>query len=445
MGPSRTLLTLVAAALVCTTATAETIALFNARLIDGTGAPPQEKRTVIVQDGRITAIMDSGSRPLPGGVRSIDLDGLTLMPGLIDSHVHLLLPGYRLPGFSIDPAEVPKRREDDMARLLKSGITTVREMAGDARIARDLQRRQASGEIEGPAIRYSAVFFGPRFLEDERSRASASGLEPGTAPWSKLVTPELDIVRAMQEAKAAGATGVKLYASLTANQIAALSREARRQGLLVWTHSVVFPAGTLEVLAAGTDTLVHAKGMVTIAGTDGIPDDFATGTRQWMASRPYATIDPDGPEFRSAFAEMVRRGTILEPALMADGERRPKPLPAALAALRDWSCRATGAAHRAGVAIAAGTDSVLWEPFDLQRELARLVDCGLTPLEAIRAATQTNARALGMADTHGTVEVGKAADLIAVAGDPSTDINATRDVRLVMQAGRLVVDPSTAD
>ena len=438
----RALIAFLTTALLSVSAAAETIALVDARLIDGTGSPPQDRRTVIVEDGRIAAIFASGSRPLPAGSRSIDSQGLTLMPGLIDSHVHFMLPEYRSAGAKIDMAKVIRQREADLGVLLRSGVIAVRELAGDARIASELQRRQASGEVEGPAIRFAAVFFGPRFLEDARSQTSAPGLVPGTAAWSRLVTPELDIERAMKEAKATGATGVKLYASLTAEQLTALSREARRQGLLVWTHSVLFPAGTLDVLAAGTDTLVHSKGMVTIAGLDGIPDNYDEGTRLWMRSRPFSQIDPDGPAFRAAYAEMVRQGTILEPALMADGERRPKPLPAWLAAMRDWSCRATGAAHRAGVAIAAGTDSATLEPFDVQRELARLVDCGMTPLEAIRAATQTNARALGMGETHGTVEVGKAADLMAVTGDPLADINATKNVRLVIQAGRVVLAPN---
>jgi imidazolonepropionase-like amidohydrolase len=437
----RTLIFLFAAALLPRAATAETLALVNARLIDGTGTPPQEKRTVLVDDGRIAAIFETGSRPLPAGSRQIDLEGLTLMPGLIDSHVHFMLPEYRSPDSQVDLAKVIEQREVDLHALLRSGVTAVREMAGDARIARALQRRQERGEIDAPAIRFSATFFGPGFLEDRRSITSAWDLEPGSAAWSRLVTPELDIARAMMEARATGATGVKLYASLTTHQLAELSREARRQGLLVWMHSVIFPTGTLEALAAGVDTLVHAKGMVTIAGLEGIPDNFGEGTRQWMSGRPYSELDPDGPAFRAAYADMVGQGTILEPALMADGERLPGPLPAQLAAVRDWSCRATGAAHRAGVEIAAGTDSAGLDTFDVQREMARLVECGLTPLEAIRAATHVNARALGMADTHGTVEVNKAADLIAVAGDPATDIHATRNIRMVIQTGRLIIAP----
>lgn len=285
------------------------------------------------------------------------------------------------------------------------------------------------------------MFFGPRFLEDARARTSARGLEPGTAPWSRLVTPESDMARAMEQARATGATGIKLYASLTPDQLRALSQQARKQGLLVWSHSVVFPSGSVEAVAAGVDSLIHAKGMVTVAGLQDIPDDFEAGTRKWMISRDFAAIDPEGPAFRAFYAEMVRRGTILEPALMADGDLAPQPLPHPRAAMRDWACRATAAAHRAGVPISAGTDSVNWKAGVLQRELARLVECGLSPLQAIHSATEVNARALGIDGTHGTVAIGKAADLIAVAGDPAQDIAATNAVRMVMQGGRLVIRP----
>lgn len=441
MGLLHRLTILLLAAFAWAPAAAEPLAISGVVLIDGTGAPPQPGRTVLVADGRIAAIFADGTRPLPPGTRLVHLPGHSLLPGLIDAHVHFSLDAYNLPGAPADPEEARRRREADMAMLLRSGVTAVRELAGDARLTGDLQRRQASGEIEGPAIRFAAVFYGPRFLEDPRAQGQAAGLEPGTAPWSRLVTPGLDIGRAMAEARATGATGVKLYASLDADQLVELSREARRYGLLVWTHSVVFPTGTAEALAAGADSLIHAKGMVTVAGTEGIPGDFAAGTRQWMMSRPFAEIDPEGPAFEAVYAEMVRQGTILEPALMADGDLAPQPLPPPRAAMRDWACRATGAAYRAGVSIGAGTDTGRWRPGILQRELARLVECGLTPLDAIHAATSVNARALGMAETHGTVEPGKAADLIVVAGDPARDIAALNDIRVVVQAGRVVVAP----
>jgi imidazolonepropionase-like amidohydrolase len=409
------------AALVPGVARAELLAIRNVLLIDGTGAPPKPNQTVIVRDGKIADIHPSGSRALPAAATVIDAQGLTLLPGLIDAHVHVSNATDRVV---------------QLRALLNSGITTVRDLAGDARITGSLARRAASGEIASPAIFYPAVMFGPGFFEDERSQKSAAGTVPGTSPWSRVVTRDSDIAAVVRDAKGTGATALKIYASLTPDLVKALTEEAHRQGMLVWAHTVIFPAGVEHAVEAGADSVIHSKGMISLGRND-VPDTFRAGTEVWVQQFDYAATDPQSPQFQKLYADMVRRGTILEPALMADGERRPKPLPAWLAAMRDWSCRATRAAHEAGVTIGAGTDGRL-VPGELQSELVRLVECGLSPLDAIRAATLNNAKATGIEKTHGTVEAGKAADLVLVDGNPAEDISATRNVRLVVQRGRVV-------
>lgn len=423
MGLFGTSIALLAAMTLPTAATAETIVLTNVRLIDGRGGPAQDDRTIVINNGKIAAVHADGAHQ-HAGAKVLDLSGFTVLPGLIDAHVHLANA---------------KDREAQLRDLLYSGVTTVRELAGDTRITGDLARRASSGEIVSPAIYYSAVMFGPGFFEDERAQTSAEGTKPGTSAWSRVVTPDSDIASIVADARSTGATALKLYASLTPDLVTQLTEEAHRQGLLVWAHTMIFPAGVEHAVTAGADSVIHAKGMISLGRND-VPDTFKEGTQVWVRRFDYARTDPESEPFQSLYAEMVRRGTILEPALMADGERRPKPLPGWLAAMRDWACRATGAAHRAGVTIGAGTDG-RGVAGELQRELQRLVDCGLTAVEAIRAATLANARAIGIEDTHGTIEAGKSADLIAVSGDPATDIGATRNVRMVIQGGRLIVAP----
>lgn len=407
-----------------TAANASPLAIRNVTVVDGTGAPPKPGQTVLVNDGKIADVFASGSRPLPPEISIIDLPGHTVLPGLIDAHVHV---------------NDAKNREAQLKAVLESGVTTIRDLAGDARITGDLARRAAHGEIISPAIYFPAVMFGAGFFEDDRAQRSAEGMLPGTSPWSRVVTDDGDIARIVADARSTGATGLKLYASLSPDLVAKLTSEAHRQGMLVWAHSVIFPAGVEHAVLAGADSIIHAKGMISLGRSD-VPDTFRQGTSVWVQQFDYAGTDPEAAPFQALYAEMVRRGTILEPALMADGERRPKPLPAWLAALRDWACRATNAAHRAGVTIGAGTDGYVVAG-ELQSELGRLVDCGLSPLEAIKAATLNNARAIGIDKTHGTIERGKAADLIVVAGDPASDIAATADVRVVIQAGRVIVRP----
>jgi imidazolonepropionase-like amidohydrolase len=161
------------------------------------------------------------------------------------------------------------------------------------------------------------------------------------------------------------------------------------------------------------------------------------GARAWVPSQDYVGTDVEAAPYTELFREMARRGTLLEPAHMADGDFSPNPLQDWQREMRGWACRVTGAAHRAGVVVSAGTDT-LARAGALQREMARLVECGLAPLQAIRAATLNNAIALGIEETHGTIARGKVADIIVIAGDPVTDISALNDVMLVMQRGRIV-------
>ncbi|MGQ0589844.1 MAG: amidohydrolase family protein [Sphingosinicella sp.] len=403
------------------------MAFENVTLIDGTGSAPQPGRTVVVRGDRIADIFETGARELPQGTLARDFSGHTLMPGLIDGHVHMI------------PAA---DRESRLRALLHSGVTSVRELVSDTRISSELARRAASGEIESPAIYYSALFGGGGAGEDPRSQRSQRGMEPGTAPWSRRVTAGDDIVRVVSEARATGATGVKLYGSLDADLVAALTEEAHRQGLLVWAHTAIFPARAGDAVRAGADSIIHAKGLITEGRTD-VPDTFAEGTGVWLPARDFAGTDPEAPPFPELYREMVRRGTILEPAHMADGDLARQPLPEWRAAMREWACRATGAAHRAGVTISAGTDTAL-RAGALHRELARLVECGLSPLDAIRAATLNNARALGIEETHGTVEVGKIADLVLVAGNPAERIGDSANVRAVIRSGRVIEVPAEA-
>ena len=140
-----------------------TLVFENATVIDGTGAEPMPRRTVVVRGGRIDALFETGSRPLPPGARVVDLTGHTILPGLIDGHVHF---------------EGAEDREARLRALLRSGVTMVRELAGDARITADLQRRQAAGEIEGPAIRFAAVFYA-------RLSSRMSAPAPPPPAWSR--------------------------------------------------------------------------------------------------------------------------------------------------------------------------------------------------------------------------------------------------------------------
>ena len=172
------------------------LVLTGSTLIDGTGATPRQNVTLVIEDGNISSITDGTASEPPQGSTVIDLSGHFILPGLIDSHVHIA--GH------LDP-------QGELRSLFDAGVTTVRDMGGDARTLTVLARDAKLGAVRSPDVYYSALMFGPPFLQDPRSRRSALGVEPGTAPWSRVVTPDSDLSQLIAEAKGTGATGLKLY------------------------------------------------------------------------------------------------------------------------------------------------------------------------------------------------------------------------------------------
>lgn len=408
------------------------LVLANATLIDGIGAGPRPDVTLVIENGRIASIVEGDAPETPPGARVVDLSGRFILPGLIDAHVHL----------SSNPEAETALRE-----LLRAGVTTVRDMGGDARTLAVLARDVGLGEIPAPDIHYSALFYGPAFLQDPRSRLSARGREPGTAPWSRVVTEDSDLPQIVAEARGAGATGIKIYSAMAPELLARVVKEAHAQGLKVWSHATIFPSRPSDAVAAGVHVLSHSGGLYPEARPD-VPDSYTEAIMEWMPKQDFAAVDPAAAPFDDLYASMRRKGTMLEPTMSAGQRQRAtrgreeqaEYLARAarridMAARWQWACGATRAASEAGVTIVAGTDSNGGVP--VASEMETLVRCGLSPLDAIRAATLNAARAIGIEATHGSVEVGKAADLAIVAGDPTEDIANVRRVVGTVKAGRL--------
>ena len=398
------------------TARGDVVALAHVTVIDGTGAPARPDQTIVLRDGSIAEVFPSTAKPPPPEAVLLDLTGRYVIPGLIDSHVHL----------ATDPSD-GDRRAAVVRRLrnaLHGGVTSVRDMAGDGRALADLSRAQLAGEIESPAIYYAALMAGPEFFTDPRARLATRGVVPGTAPWLRSVTAATNWPVAIAEAKGTGATAIKVYAAVSARVLRPLVAEAHRQGMKVWAHATLFPARPSEVVGAGVDVLSHASLLIWEGMTE-VPSLTAAG-------RPDSTIRPTSPLVTSVLRLMARRGTILDATLFVMGDDSARAA---------WSAAATHEAWQAGVPISAGTDSIGVDldstlP-NIHEELRLLVErAGLTPMAAITAATFNGARAIGIERTHGTIAAGKAADLVVLAADPLADIDHTRDIVYVFQAGR---------
>jgi len=395
-------------------ARARALVIDDVTVIDVIAGNAIPNRRVIVRGDTIADVV-SASLPLSddAGV-TINGRGLYLIPGLVDHHVHL----------SADMV-------NDLERAARGGVTMVQAMAGDNRAAGNLARAVMAAEIAGPRIAYASVMAGPDFFRDPRFQSAGLGFEPGMAPWAQAVTDETDVVTAVAAARGSGAEVLKLYAMMDGDLIARLTAEAHRQGMRVVAHATVFPATPAQLVRAEVDVLTHAP-YLSWQGTAAIGADDAWERR----NGPYTQVDPDGPELRAVMRTMAAGGMYLEPTLWVFQRGTPDSV------LIAWSETVTRTAQAAGVAILAGTDGLIdRDPRALpnvHREMAALVAAGLSPTQALRAATATPARAMGRAGTHGAVAPGFVADLILLSANPLESIAATTQIAYVILRGRLL-------
>lgn len=407
------------------------IAFTNATLIDGTGDAARGNQTILVNRGVIEDVFEVGSRAIPAGVRVVDLTGKFVIPGLIDSHVHV----------ATDPSGQDAHAGETLHRALLGGLTSVRDMAGDAIALRELATWSQRGDAGIPRLFYSSLMAGPSFFGDARTKASAHGGTPGELPWMKSITPTTDIKVAVREAKSTGATAIKIYADLPADLVKKITTEAHRQGMKVWSHSTIFPATALDAVDAGVDVISHAIYMYW-AAIPSPPEHYADRV---PARSAYDSVDASGPVMQDLFAKMKAGNTIFDATLSIlprfEAARGPSfglvdPKRGA-----QWAYDVTRAAHNAGVTICAGTDGMMPQGTrdslpGLHGEMELLVTrAGFTPLEAITAATLNSALAIGSASKIGSVVPGKMADFVVLAADPVSDIRNTRRIAFVVRGG----------
>ncbi len=387
------------------------LVLTGAALIDGTGAPPVRGRAVVIEDGRIARVVDEAS--LPRGER-IDLAGGTLLPGLINCHVHLCLGAEADPvtPMRVEPLALTAIRAARRAReTVEAGVTTVRDLGGREYAEMAVKRAVDEGLVPGPRI---------------LAAGKPICMTGGHGHWvAREADGPDDVRRAVREQLKAGADVVKIIATggvmtpgmeagapqLTAAEIAAAIEEARK---------------------AGRRTAAHAQ------GTTGIADCVAAGI---------TTIEHGIYLTAEIVARMRAGGIYLVPTLNAPCAIAAGGVAAGIPAFMVRKSEIVTESHlasfrmalAAGVAIAAGSDAgtPLNRHGSLVPELALMVAQGMTSLQAIRSATQVAAEALGIGEETGRIAPGFSADLVAVAGDPAQRIEALDDVRLVIARGRI--------
>ncbi|QBA63982.1 amidohydrolase family protein [Muriicola soli] len=417
-----------------------TIALTNLTIVDVENLSQLDDMTIIIENDRIKSIQKSDIANVNSVKQTIDLKGHYVVPGLIDSHVHLFRP---------------KNRKEILKQLLYSGITTVRDMGGDARMYQSLNKEIQQGILSGPDIYYSANVFGPKFLKDPRTKFANMGFEPGSAPWMRLIENTSDLEKIVIEAKEAGVTGLKVYSNVRPELLTKVSSVAHENGLKMWSHSSIFPSKPSDAVNAQVDVLSHSIGMI-FEKESKMPDSFNEAIRNSVPRQDFINTAANDSVFIELFNKMKSKDIIFEPTLSAwslkfrpskaktennsESDNPTKHLLNAgikmdVASMDSWAQKITTEAYKNGVTIAAGTDfneNIKW----VQDEVILLTECGISNIEAIKAATLNNAKTIGIDNMYGSISEGKVANLVVLSENPIDEIENIRTVVLVFKNGR---------
>ena len=408
----------------------ETLVLTNVTVIDGNGGLPKPKMTLVISSGRIVDMFATGTKRPPSQATVKDLTGNYAIPGLIDSHYHFTL------GMRSKDAEEALRR---FAFL--GGVTTVRDMAGDAVALAELAKVAADPTVQSPRVYFSALMAGPTHLQgDTRVDQISHGRPRGEAPWARAITPETDFAKAVSEAKATGATGIKIYTDLTPEIVTKITAEAHKQGLKVWSHAAIYPGKPSDAVGAGVDVISHSN-LIVGEGMNKVPQQYKGS----YILLDYNSVGVESKAISDLLRLMLEKGTFLDPTLIVTSrlEKTEKGKifqdPGQMA---QWSYMFTLRAHIRRIPIVVGTDAQETPNTrdfpNIHTEMELLVSkAGLTPLEAITAATRNGAQVLGISDSYGTIASGKIADLVVLSADPSLDIRNTTRIAYVIKGGKL--------
>ena len=428
------------------------IAIVGATLWDGTGRAPVARAVTVVRGDRILCAGAAGECDVPPGARVIDARGRFLIPGLIDSHVHLLF---------LQNGSASEDLPLDLRDLLAQGVTTVRDM-GNSPVA---LLSRVTGLPAAPRVYAMQLVAGPRFFYPSmRPVRTERGYELRQAPaltmqwlgWTPIqFNRDDDPAEVVAEAQKAGAMGLKLYAQLDSVSVRRLTAAAHHAGLTVWGHTWVQPASVGEETTAGMDGLVHAAGLAGELFTPAERDTLVRdGDLQLATARAATAASARDPRVLATLDSMAARGTMFEPTLdatrhsLATYDARVRHVTTQqegyVRAAAQFGMEVTREAVRRGVRISAGSDHVAYGPVgdraSIFGELQLYVDSiGLTPTAALLAATREAAHAIGGAAGRqiGTIEAGRYADLVLITKNPLERIENLEAVEWVMRSGRI--------
>ncbi|MEP6688528.1 MAG: amidohydrolase family protein [Gemmatimonadales bacterium] len=389
---------------------------------DGTAEVPRRGWVVVVRGERIESVGPEASTAVPAGAERIALAGTTLIPGLIEGHSHLFLHPYDEALWDDQVLREPlgiriARAVAHAATTLRAGITTERDLGTEGALDNDVQLRRA---IE------QGIVSGPRLLAVTRAIVATGSYGPARSRYSfdpaqgaEEADGEDAIIRVVRSQVGRGADWIKVYAdygwgpdgalrpTFTQRELEVLVATARGAGRPVAAHAMT-PEGMRRAILAGVETIEH--------GDEGTPEVFRLMRQRGVALCPTLAA---GEAYATYFDHWVKG--------------RDAPIPALVTKRTSFR-----AALEAGVSICFGGDVGVFAHGENVRELEVMVEYGMSPLAALRAATSGNARIFHLESKVGRIAPGLLADLIAVEGDPTREIGALRKLRMVMKGGARV-------
>ncbi|MFN4000348.1 amidohydrolase family protein [Algoriphagus sp.] len=400
-------------------------ALQNVNIIDVNSNDVLYDYTILINNDKISDILPSINYIANDTVQSIRLKGKFVVPGLIDAHVH----------FATNPTE---ERSDNAEKVLKemllTGITSVRDMAGDARALSSLSRNALVGDIVAPNIYYSSLMAGSKFFSDPRTIATVQGGVSGKMPYMKAIDDNSNMVLDVAEAKGTGASGIKMYANLSNNEVIKIVEEAKRQNIVVWSHAALQISKPSEIISSGVTSISHSELLIyeKFQRREDVPANWK-GANAINMTAEFWEEEYDKLGLDKIFELMKQYDVVLDATLSVYEHNKNLEN-------THWRYemekRITRDANKAGVKVAAGSDSNQ-ETF-VQYEMKLLVnEADFTPFEALVSATKNSAQAAGILKNEGTIEVGKKANLLFLNSNPIENIEHIDDIFLVVKNGKL--------
>ena len=417
------------------------VALVGAQVIDGYEVAPISDGIVVYEDGVITAVGSASEVQIPANARVIDVGGHTVLPGLIDNHVHVDLIGHGSYERYYEFLGGDERLDEVMPiaakQMLRAGVTTALDLGAPFEIL-DVRRKIDSGQIPGPRLLVSGPWI--------------TRVEYDTIPDSYemvITSPEEGALKAL-ELIDRGSDVIKTWEGLTQEDYHAIVTAAHSRGVKVHAH-LYDPEAIKMAIEAGVDVFQHVgsagnppyeEALINTIAHKEIPVVQTISHRVWVY--PSTLAFPSRlkrAEYKTDMPDYIYREFM-------DSFQNFHQLPYFRNAANEIRNSKQSASQfiDAGARIGVGTDAA--SPLNMHleaiwREMSALVDSGMTPIQVISAATKTNAEILGVFAERGSLEPGKQADILVVAGNPLEDVEVLGRVALVAKGGALWVTESS--